>query len=615
MKIKFYFKTLRANLFFYHSLLIILILFLAGAVSYMYFSNTFTNTILREQNALGTSLVSSLENEFDNLNTVSMNISYSNLLKNLFRDYQNFYTDSQLQANNVDRYNDLTLLFDSIMAIMGPFHTVSQVNLYNFDGLMIGSGLYNEESRVNLDNLEGVQNAIKLDGLKYISPPRQIEYLGLRNLHLKDHTFISLIRVFKNQYHQSNGIVEVLQDCEDFFSYTDALEKRNFLRIILLGDEGEIFYPYIKDAALLSVDELNNIIARFSVEGSADILEIKGSNEKEVYSIFRLDDYDMSLILLQSKPVLFASLYRFQFLFIFLLFFITVYTLIISYSVSARVTRPLDRLVASFSTVELNDLNSDAAPEQYSSRESFEEIDSLYSAFNTLSGKLGASLNELIQLKDQEAMTRLLALQSQMNPHFLYNNLSNISALAEEGKNRDVISMCQDISFMLRYSAEKEPTGASLKEEMDYVLKYLTCMKIRYEEDLDFTITYPDSMSDIIIPRILVQPLVENSINHGFQNDPPWKITIEGYMEGNLWNIRVKDSGIGFSEEILERFAKGSSAMFATEHLGLSNTYQRIKLIYRDKGSFFLENAADGGAVVTVKGDLTYRSPSHERII
>ena len=242
--------------------------------------------------------------------------------------------------------------------------------------------------------------------------------------------------------------------------------------------------------------------------------------------------------------------------------------------------------------------------------ESFQEIDTLYAAFASLSGKLGASLKELLQLKDQEALTRLLALQSQMNPHFLYNNLTNISALAEEKKNKEVVSMCQDLSFMLRYTAEKDPKGASIKEEMDYVRKYLTCMKLRYEEDLEFTLSYPDSLAGVRIPRILIQPLVENSINHGFHTVPPLKIRVEGWIEGDLWTIVVSDNGAGFSQDILDKFQNIHYSDDGTEHIGLNNTRQRIKLIYGKNGLFNLQNHADGGAVVTIQGDTHYRESS-----
>ena len=311
MKSRFFFNSLRGNLFFYHSLLIVLILLLAGAFSYIIFSRSFEKTILQEQNSLGTALVSSVENELDKLNTVSMNISYSNLLKNLFREYQEYNNAGLPLVNNVSRYNDLSLLFDSIMAVMGPFHTVSQVNLYTFDGFMIGSGIYNEETQILLKDHRGLQEAITLDGLKYISAPRKIEYLGKSNLHLKDHVFISLIRVFKDHYHQNEGIVEVLQDCEDFFAYYDMLQSRNHLRIFLVDARGEVLYPYDGNDPVLQ-EEVSGKFMAGKLFPEKDNIYIKGSDGHDIYSVFPIEGYSMNLILLQSKSVLFASLHRFQ---------------------------------------------------------------------------------------------------------------------------------------------------------------------------------------------------------------------------------------------------------------------------------------------------------------
>lgn len=606
-------KTLRANLFFYQVLLISIIILVAGVLSYIYISRTFVKMILIEQESVGTSLAKSLENELDMMNIVSMNICYSNLIKDMFRDYQKLNNSSNLTDSRVKKYNDQTLLFDSILGIMGPFHNVSQVNLYNFDGFVVGSGLYNDERIIDLSKEQNITNAIELDGYKFLTIPKKNELLAKNNMQMKNVYFLSLLRVFKDKHHQNEGIVEVLQDCSKIFSSLELQENsKKSLRFFLLNKNKDILYPFKGDIVLKN-KVLAGLINLENKKNSINYIIFEGYNEKEIVSIFYIEKYELSLIFLQSKYDILAPLRRFQVIFFIFLMFLIIYTVVVSYTVSAKVTLPLDRLVKFLSNIKLNNFSLEENEKFKPDNNTFEEIGTLYSAFSRMSGKLKTSLNELIELKDQEALTRLLTLQSQMNPHFLYNNLANLSVLAEENKNTQVVAMCRDISFMLRYSTKKSPGGANIKEEMEYVEKYLKCMILRYEDDLNYTISYNKTMEDIRIPRILIQPLVENSINHGFITEPPWNISISGKVENGKWYVTVEDNGIGFPDKVLETFnVKTHNRSIHSRHLGLDNTKQRLNLIYKGNAMFSLENRVGGGARITIGGNINYYEDRYE---
>lgn len=608
MKHKYTIKTLRGNLFFYQSLLILIILLVAGLCSYLYMRKTFIKNILTEQNSLGLSIAESLENELEKLNIVSMNISYSNLLKEMFKDYQQLSGVEEQLDDRIEKYLGQSLLFDSILGIMGHFHTVSQVNLYTFDGFMIGSGLFNKESKIDISGISDIQNTIKLDGYKYLSTPKKYEILIKKNLQLKDHSFISLYRVFKDQHHQNEGIVEVVQDCEKIFSSVD-LKKRNSqnLKIYILNSDGILIYPYNEETTI-SMKDLQEIIIPLENLNTIKAVTLEGDSQEEIISTFGIEKYGLKIVLLQTKNLMLKPLRRFQLLFFIFIIFLTLYTLIVSYSVSARVTMPLNSLVNYLSGLKINNLTEELN-KTFPNENTFVEIDSLYEAFNNMSLQLKTSIDELINLKDQEALTRLLTLQSQMNPHFLYNNLANIIALAEEEKNDQVIKMCTDISYMLRYSTVKDLRGTYLIDEIKYVEKYLSFMDLRYEEDLSYTITYPDKMKYIKIPRILIQPLVENSFNHGLTTEPPWVITIIGEIIGDQWLITVNDNGGGFSDEVLDIFNKPTQNIILNNHIGLENTRQRLELIYKEKAIFHISNLKSGGASITIGGNIDFRKP------
>ncbi len=218
------------------------------------------------------------------------------------------------------------------------------------------------------------------------------------------------------------------------------------------------------------------------------------------------------------------------------------------------------------------------------------EIEHLNRTFNAMHQKLSISLNELLIAKSEEMNAKLLAMQSQMNPHFLYNNLANISVMAEEGMNKEIVAMCHDVSYMLRYISTDSKNGVALRYEIEFANKYLNCMKIRYEDNLKFEIIIEDDMMDIIVPKLLIQPILENSIKHGLNSPPPWNISVHGYLDNEKWYLEITDSGLGFDPILIDRFKDlmdrpNNPANLPDLHIGgmgLINICTRLKLMYRE---------------------------------
>lgn len=594
-------KTLRGSLVFYQVLLMSLILLLAGYGAYFYISNTVIEMIKIEQESLGTSVTSSIENELEKMNNVSMNISYSNIIKDMFKDYYLSTKPGPYSGTRVQKYNEQSLLLGSILGIMGPFQYVSQVYLYTLDGFMIGSGLFNEESYIDILSKEKLTKAIELNGYKHLTIPERSELLGKRYFHLKDESFISLIRVFKDQHHRDEGIVEVQQVCNRIFSSIEMQDSgERALNIYVINNDLEFLYPYEENE--LTQDEIDNIKQIISSRLTSELPEDSLGN---IISIFDIEDYGLKVIFTQSKEKVLSRLRQIKTLFTIFIAFILLYTLAVSYYASYRVSNPINSLIKSISDFQLRNIPGNRCEPITPIGKSFEEIDVLYNEFSNMIVKLQTSIDELIALKDHEALTRLLTLQSQMNPHFLYNNLAIISILAEERKNDKVISMCKNISELLRYSNHKTLELTTLKEEISYVENYLICMSARLEEDLEYYINLEPGMEDIAVQRILIQPLVENSITHGFVNEPPWSVQITGKIVQQRWIITVRDNGIGFDKELLDKFNnKEESNIIDNEHIGLTNTQQRLKLIYKENTIFKISNNKDGGASVTIGGEI-----------
>ena len=197
------------------------------------------------------------------------------------------------------------------------------------------------------------------------------------------------------------------------------------------------------------------------------------------------------------------------------------------------------------------------------------------------------------QLEARLALSRLQVLKMQLHPHFLFNTLNAISELMY--KNPDAAErMISHLSDLLRLSFENlEVQEISLKQELEFLRKYLEIEQMRFEDRLKVEMKIPADTLDAGVPNMILQPLVENAIKHGLApRSEGGKIEIEAVRNNGHLSLRVSDNGIGVPFGDLENLDEG---------VGLSNTRRRLRHLYGDTHKFKLKNAARGGLDV----DLT----------
>lgn len=194
-----------------------------------------------------------------------------------------------------------------------------------------------------------------------------------------------------------------------------------------------------------------------------------------------------------------------------------------------------------------------------------------------------------LQLEARLAEARLDALRMQLQPHFLFNTLHGISALME----RDVSAartMIARLSNLLRLSLENdESQETSLGNELEFLEQYVEIQRMRFQDRLTVTIEAPPEIRRLRVPRLILQPLVENSIRHGLaRHARAGSITVTAHREGNRLVIMVRDDGPGLRAGPLR------------EGVGIGNTRARLEHLHGDEQSFTIANAPEGGATVTI---------------
>ena len=211
------------------------------------------------------------------------------------------------------------------------------------------------------------------------------------------------------------------------------------------------------------------------------------------------------------------------------------------------------------------------------------------------------------QVKEEQKLLRKAEfdlLQSQINPHFLYNTLDAIVWSAEAGNQKQVVSMVGNLSDFFRLSLNKGKENVLIREELQHVRSYLEIQHIRYQDILTFEINVPEEFNEYKIPKLTIQPIVENALYHGIKNKRGGgKITIYAEEKRDHFTIVVEDTGKGMDEERLRQVRKAIRNGTPEKNVvyGLYNVNERIRLIFGEGYGIHLESVLDKGTRVRIR--------------
>lgn len=278
--------------------------------------------------------------------------------------------------------------------------------------------------------------------------------------------------------------------------------------------------------------------------------------------------------------------------------FVTVAVLVMSYYIPQSITRPIRILSEATDQVAKGDLSIHT--EVYAGS----DVTLLSESFNKMIDKINELLvqvkQEQIHLKNAE----LELLQSQINPHFLYNTLDTIVWLAEAGDQKKVVSMVGSLSKFFRTSLNQGKDIISIQEELQHVRSYLEIQQVRYQDILEFEIAVPEELFLYRIPKITIQPLVENALYHGIKNKRGLgKIIISGEKKENDFLLYVTDNGIGMKEERLKQIENRIEQKSSEEKeiYGLYNVNERIRLKFGQEYGISIASTYMEGTKVQIK--------------
>lgn len=516
---------------------------------------------------------------------------------------QDFGTFSDDKANDnyygdhiVDHINAVSALAD----INGIQRIATRISVFNRYGDYVSSGVMPQSKayaddvlRSHMDLDEIISRLVLNDGHIYVEGPHP-DYWNSK----VGYEMISLYCPLGNKIQDDMyGIIEIQQDFQKLVkTLLPGLDQD--MAVLLFDSSGRCIFNSMESICPPEYYDFYFSQASKNPDSRYGFCRIKvGNRAQEQYLSAGISETSgWMAVMVRNKSSIVNVIQDIQKVIILAIFVFMVLSAYMAYRISLKMTRPINDMIVSAQSISWSNLDMKTLEGNDEN-----EIMALNNTFKETLKRLSKSM----QL---ELGARLNALQSQMNPHFLYNTLSVISASADQQEK--VERMCSRLSDMLRYSTVyEEESNSTLEDEVRHTENYLELMKDRYEENLIYNIEEAGELERVKVPRVILQPIVENCFKHGFgENGFPWIIHVAVTASYGHWRIHVRNNGRPFQEkdltelnEKVEGFLKGEQKKISG--IGLTNTIIRLRLLYEEQVEYEIYTGNDGYTYVVLKGN------------
>lgn len=594
----------RAKLFIVFSITTLLAGTMIVAGFYLYIRNNIRTNSNTSMQQAADKIATSFNYMLSNMNITASQICTDNSIQEVMLEANQNVSSSNYFNGNLPEKNKIT---SRLYAINSPYMLCARISLFDdyHNYIHFGSIPY---SNVDPDQVitsynfnKGLQENI--DAFMLLPPSRDHWNQTSASPSI---TFSLVRRIYDldNPSFPTIGYVDVQQPYSLLESTCTKLLPENY-KLQILDADGHVIYPF-----KLHASAPEPAISKEELALSAD--HDPHINSSIVYCSAATNS-DWTILLYQNKSLFLAPehLVRNYMCLILILFYITSAFLI--FLISRNVTRPIRDIVKNLENISIENTAID-----FDLSTTNNEIVLLNNALKTTLDRLAESSKREIQAQANESYSHMLALQAQMDPHFLYNTLMALNGLAMQNDCSKISMMCSRLSSMLRYTASYDEQNITFSQECDYAIAYLELMKVRYDDFLEYRLNCSEELKHISVPKLILQPIIENCFKHGFSNTlPPYRIRVSIRRNGEFWLAQICDNGCGFDSRFINEFndtiesyeecSGNIGSIIKNSHLGgagLKNLYIRIKLFYNSPFIFKLENQPDGGGCVTIGGKI-----------
>ncbi|QGQ98776.1 sensor histidine kinase [Paenibacillus psychroresistens] len=501
--------------------------------------------------------------------------------------------------------------------------TANRLNQF-FTSILYNNDRYNG---IGLAQLNGdIMNYVNLDGY-IIKGSSKIPKLPLDEI-IKQNgapvtAIIDLNTYFKNNSitPKNNDVIAVYRLLSDYNSgntpigisiFTQELIKFGGIvtdgkvdpdeTVIILNNDDKLLYTSQK-----MTGSLTELVSDIHKQLTADKKQVVFENDQSHLIVSNSSRLGFKVITIVPKSVVIDKLSVVTKSFLLLQIFLVLSVLVTSNIISRYITAPLIKLKRSFKKFEMGDFSTKTIVK---GTDEFAEISS---GFNTMTENVTTLIKEKYEMELYQKQSEIESLQSKINPHFLYNTLSTIKAVIQNNDADNAARMVQYLSDIFRYSLNYGHFVVTIQEEIEIVKKYLALQKLRFGETIQISFDVDEDILHSEILRLSIQPLVENAILHGLEDNAEERnihISLKSYT--NTVSVYIEDNGRGMDKEKLDQLnallAESPSLDKnnpARNFVGISNVNSRIKLFYGNEFGVHVMSKLNEGTIVRINLPLT----------
>lgn len=561
-------------------------------ITYIHTKDSFTNRVVQENSNLLYQGKVNLENYINELNRLTLSLYNNN-------DFMNFMRS----ANNTNNYLNIGIIKQVMQTILYAEDHIDRVHIsFAKDNRVISASKQSTVVFATKDSAMNNENFVKAKEnpySMYIEPIKTKPWTSKQS----DKNVLTIHRSFANiPSSEVLAFISLEVRPDKIFELSENLYDRRTEDFYILSTEGDLIYSSNKD--ILKDENKPQWIDRIlQSEEETGTIEWKEASFNGVMIYDRMTQSAGGMFLVKRIPFTILHESAFNVAKINIMFGVIGLLLVIMATlfVSLKITSPIRILLQNIQKVEEGNMNV-----QFQSF-SKDEIGILGMRFKQMIEKINQLINREYKLELENKTNQLKLLQSQINPHFLYNALQSIGTVALKNKVPQIYQLITHLSNNMRYVMNTDEDIVPLAKEINYTKAYLLLQKERFGEQLEYGMDIDEEILHIHVPKMILQPIIENYFKHGFEKrNGVGKIKVECRKEGEYLRITVLDNGDGVSEsrleEIYQHFAEGKGIKNGEEtNIGLKNVYVRLMLYYNGLATLQLSNQEGAGLLVTMR--------------
>lgn len=530
-----------------------------------------------------------LENNKQMLEQVSWNLnSYIRNMMNISDFmYYNVIKNKDLTEESIDK--EMNLLYEENKDYLVSIVCVTE------DGAVLAAGpIATRKKSVDLKEQEWfVQAGEKIENLHFTTPHVQNIF---ESSNYQYAWVISLSRSVEltNVGHTRRGVLLVDMNYSAIEQVFDKANEQNSGYVYLMDRNGEIIYHPKQKAIYSGMMKENNRMAA-SYEDGTHVENFMGEERAVVVKTIGYTGWKIVNVTPTSE--LFRNTIHIGF-FMVMICTVTIFLILFgNIFISDRVTEPLRNLEDSIRYLEEGHLE-----EEHIYIGGSHEIRHLGQTITLMVKRMKDLMDKMVREQEDKRKSELDALQSQINPHFLYNTLDSVVWMVECEQYREAISMVKALAKLFRISLSKGNSIITIEDELTHAQNYMSIQQMRYRNKFCVKIDVEPTIRDCITIKLIVQPILENAIYHGMEfMDGEGEITVHGYEKDGDIYIDVSDNGMGIPEETIESLLTDKSrARGKGSGIGLWNVNQRIALYFKGDYGLSIKSELDEGTTVTI---------------